>query len=378
MTIPYGRQHIDEDDIKAVVEALKSDFITTGPQVAAFENAICEFTGARHGVAVSSGTAALHCMMAAAGIGHGDEVIVPAMTFAASANAAVFQGAHPVFADVLDDTLLIDPESVRKLANKKTKAILAVDYAGQPCDYPALRKLADEHKAILLADACHSLGAELNGRRVGTLADATAFSFHPVKHITTGEGGMAVCDDEAFAKRLRLFRNHGISSDYKEREERGQWAYEMVELGFNYRMSDFQCALGISQLSKLPAWLERRRAIAKLYDRLLKPLAGMVEPLKLHSHVLHSYHLYVVRIKGGLRDMVFEHLRKNGIGANVHYIPVHLHPYYARRFGTQRGSCPVAEKAATEILSLPIFPQLKDEDIAHVVSKIEECVRANG
>ena len=268
MFLPYGRQQIDDDDIAAVVEALKADFITTGPKVAAFEEAICAFTGAKHGVAVSSGTAALHCIMAAAGIGPGDEVIVPAMTFAASANAVLFQGGTPVFADVDEETLLIDPASVKRLITKRTRAILGVDYAGQPCDYAALRKIAEEHGLHLFADACHSLGSEFDGRKAGTLADATAFSFHPVKHITTGEGGMAVCDDPSFAKRLRLFRNHGISNDYKEREEKGQWFYEMLELGFNYRISDIQCALGISQLKKLPSWLEKRRRIAKDYDRV--------------------------------------------------------------------------------------------------------------
>ena len=372
MFLPYGRQQIDDDDIKAVVDALKSDFITTGPKVADFEKAICEFTGAGNGVAVSSGTAALHCMMAAAGIGPGDEVIIPAMTFAASANSVLFQGGKPIFADVSEDTLLIDPASVEKLVGRNTKAILAVDYAGQPCDYPALRRIADARKLLLLSDACHSLGAKLNGRNVGTLADATAFSFHPVKHITTGEGGMAVCDDAAFAKRLRLFRNHGIGTDYKTREERGQWFYEMDELGFNYRISDFQCALGISQLAKLPAWLERRRAIASHYDTTLAALGGKVDSLKRKPEALHSHHLYVVKIKDGRRDKVFSHLRKSGIGANVHYIPVHLHPYYVRRFGSQEGGCPVAEKVYKEILSLPVFPKLRDEDIDYVVAKLAE------
>ncbi len=372
MFLPYGRQEIDEDDIAAAVEALKSDFITTGPKVAEFEKAVCEFSGAAHGVAVSSGTAALHCMMAAAGIGPGDEVVVPAMTFAASANAVLFQGGKPVFADVSPETLLIDPASAARLVGRNTKAILAVDYAGQPCDYKALRTIADARKIPLFADACHALGARRDGKSVGTLADATAFSFHPVKHITTGEGGMAVCADEAFAKRLRLFRNHGISSDYREREARGQWFYEMRELGFNYRLSDFQCALGISQLKKLPGWLERRREIASEYGKLLASLAGKVEPLKTVADATHSQHLYVVRVKNGLRDKAFAHLRECGIGANVHYIPVHLHPYYVKRFGSQAGSCPHAEAAYKEILSLPIFPKMKNEDVALVVEKLAE------
>lgn len=375
--LPYGRQQIDEADIQAVVDALKSDFITTGPKVAEFEQDFCDFTGAAHAVAVSSGTAALHCIMAALGIRKGDEVIVPAMTFAASANAVLYQGGTPVFADVAEDTLLIDPASVESMITRHTKAILAVDYAGQPCDYDALRNIADRHKLLLLSDACHSLGATYKGRKVGTLADMTALSFHPVKQITTGEGGMVICDDPKLADLLRLYRNHGISTDYRQREEQGAWFYEMIELGFNYRITDFQCALGSSQLKKLPGWLERRREISKDYDKAFSSFGGKVEPLLCLPGNRHSYHLYVIKIKGGLRDKVFSHLRKSGIGSNVHYIPVHLHPYYKRIYGPLYGLCPVSEQVFKEIVTIPIMPSLRRQDIEFVVSSVAEALKGS-
>ncbi|MCK4818400.1 aminotransferase class I/II-fold pyridoxal phosphate-dependent enzyme, partial [bacterium] len=237
--IPYGRQSIDEDDVKAVVEVLRSDWLTTGPKVPEFEKAFAEFVGAKHAVAVSSGTAALHAAMYAVGIGAGDEVIVPPMTFAATANCIVFQRGVPVFSDVDAETLLIDPGQVKEKITPRTKAIIAVDYAGHPCEYDKLRQIAKRHGTALVADGCHALGAEYKGKKVGTLADLTVFSFHPVKHITTGEGGMVTTDDPALAERIRIFRNHGITSDYHQREEQGSYFYEMVDLGYNYRLTDF-------------------------------------------------------------------------------------------------------------------------------------------
>ncbi|MCP4566239.1 MAG: aminotransferase class I/II-fold pyridoxal phosphate-dependent enzyme, partial [FCB group bacterium] len=246
--IPYGRQSIDEEDIQSVVEVLRSDWLTTGPKVDAFEHALADYVGAEYGVAVSSGTAALHCAMYALGIGPGDEVILPPMTFAATANCVVFLGGTPVFADVQPDTLLIDPVAVEKKITKRTRAIIAVDYAGQPCDYDSLRDIANSHGLSLIADGCHALGAVYKGHRVGSLADMTVFSFHPVKHITTGEGGMITTNDPKFAGRMRRFRNHGIDTDFRQREQQGSWYYEMVDLGYNYRITDMQCALGLSQL----------------------------------------------------------------------------------------------------------------------------------
>lgn len=375
--IPYGRQTIDEEDIKAVREVLRSDWLTTGPKVAAFEKALARYVGAKYAVAVSSGTAALHCAMYALGIGRGHEVIVPTMTFAASANCVVYQGGTPVFVDVASDTLLIDPKDVETKITPKTKAIIAVDYAGQPCDYDALREIADCQHVSLVADACHSLGATYRGGPVGSLADLSVFSFHPVKHITTGEGGMITTDREEYAKRLRIFRNHGITSDHWQREAQGSWFYEMVDLGYNYRITDFQCALGMSQLQKLPRWLERRQEIARQYD---EAFAGIKEirPLAVEAEVRHAYHLYVIRVNkdgpGFDRKTFFQALRSRGIGVNVHYIPVHLHPFYQKRFGTGPGLCPVAESVYEQVLSLPMYPAMTDEDINMVINTVRSSI----
>ena len=371
--IPYGRQYIDEDDIKAVVEVLRSDWITTGPAVDAFEKAVTEFVGAEYGVAVSSGTAALHTAMYAIGIGPGDEAIVPSMTFAATANAVVFQDATPVFCDVSADTLLIDPKLVESKINSKTKAIIAVDYAGQPCDYDILREIAERNSLALVADACHSIGATYKSRQVGTLADLTIFSFHPVKHITTGEGGIIVTDNAAYFERMKMFRNHCINVDHGQRAEKGSWFYEMVDLGYNYRITDIQCALGISQLKKLPGWIKRRQEIASKYDQTFSGLSA-IEPLAVTSNVSHVYHLYVIKLRDIERDKVFSLLRTAGIGVNVHYIPVHLHPFYRERFGTKEGMCPAAEVVYKQILSLPMFSALTNEDVDTVISVVREAV----
>jgi perosamine synthetase len=368
--IPYGHQWVDEDDLRAVSSVLQSDWLTTGPAVDVFEKELAAYVGAKHAVAVSSGTAALHVALYAAGIGPGDEVIVPPMTFAATANAAVYLGGTPVFADVLPETLLLDPAEVAKKITSRTKAIIAVDYAGQPCDYDALRSLAQTRGVTLLSDGCHALGATWRGAPVGSIADLTCFSFHPVKHITTGEGGMITTNNPDFALRMRTFRNHGITSDHRQRSEHGSWFYEMVDLGFNYRISDFQCALGSSQLRKLPAWLDRRREIAARYDAAFSGSSSIC-PLSVNPAAGHAYHLYVVRVAGD-RQESFRKLRERGIGANVHYIPVHLHPFYRRRFGTGPGLCPVAEAAYEQILSLPMFPRMTDADVERVISELTE------
>jgi perosamine synthetase len=371
--IPYGRQFIDDDDIQAVVDVLRSDWLTTGPKVAEFEQAVAEYMGARQGIAVSSGTAALHCAMFALGIGPEDEVIVPPLTFAASANCVVFQGGTPVFADVEPGTLLIDPDKVAEKITPRTRAIIAVDYAGHPCDYDRLRKLADQHGLALVDDACHALGATYKGAKIGSLADMTVFSFHPVKHITTGEGGMIVTDNPEYAQRLKLFRNHGITTDFRQREKLGSWIYEMTDLGYNYRLTDIQCALGISQLKKLPGWLLRRQAIARRYDQALADFPG-IRPLALHPEVSHAYHLYVVWVDreklGKDRAAVFQALREQGIGVNVHYFPVYLHPFYRKNFQTGPGLCPIAEQAYKQIISLPMFPTLKEEEQDRVIATL--------
>ncbi len=399
--IPYGKQWIDDDDVVSVVEVLRSDWLTTGPKVAEFERTFSNLVGTKEAVAVSSGTAALHAAMYAIDIGPGDEVIVPSMTFAATANCVVFQGGTPVFADVKEDTLLIDPEDVKRKITFRTKAIIAVDYTGQPCDYDKLISISKAHHIPLVADACHALGAYYKGKPVGSVADLTVFSFHPVKHITTGEGGMITTDNEEYARRMRIFRNHGITTDHRQREQMGSWFYEMVDLGYNYRITDFQCALGISQLKKLAKWIKRRQEIAALYDEAFKDFPG-IKPLGLRDDVLppkeyislsgdpvthiinfmyslHAYHLYVVRVDekviGRTRDEVFKELRSRGIGVNVHYIPVHLHPFYRKKFGTDVGLCPIAEKAYRQIISLPIFPALQDEEVEYIIKTIIEVLK---
>jgi len=370
--LPYGRQSIDQDDIAAVCEVLGSAWLTTGPQVDLFERSVAEFVGVPHGVAVTNGTSALHSAMYAVGIGCGDEVIVPAMTFAATANAIVYQGGRPVFADVDAETLLIDPASVERLISSKTRAIIAVDYAGQACNYAALRSIAKNNNLILIADACHSLGGRWQGQPCGSQADLSVFSFHPVKPLTTAEGGMVVTASKEWVQRMKRFRNHGITTDHRQRSESGDWTYEMVELGYNYRLSDLQCALGISQLKKLPAWILRRQELARSYDRSLAQL-DEVKPLTTKPGNDHGYHLYVVKVSA--RDQVFQALRTEGIGCNIHYIPVYLHPYYREHFGTQKGDCPVAEQAYEQILSLPIYPEMTTADCDRVVSSLRQASR---
>lgn len=373
--LPYGRQSISDEDVDAVAEALRSDWLTTGPKVGEFERAFASYVGAREAVAVSNGTAALHALMRALGVGPGDEVIVPTMTFAATSNAALYEGATPVFADVDAKTLLLDPASVEARITPRTKAVVAVDYAGQPADYVALRKITDRHGLKLASDGCHAVGATERGRPVGSIADLTAFSFHPVKHLTTGEGGMITTNDATLAQRMRVFRNHGITTTHREREHQGSWEYDMEELGYNYRLTDVMCALGLSQLARVPAWVARRREIAARYDKAFAPLEG-IEPLAVRDGVEHAYHLYVVQVDAN-RAAVFHALRKDGIGVNVHYRPVHLHPYYRRRFGTKPGDHPAAEAAYERILSIPMFPLMTDADVDRVVEALARAVRAN-
>ena len=377
--LPYGRHEIDDDDVAAVTRVLRSDWLTGGPLVTEFEAAFAQMTGASHAVAVSNGTAALHAAMFALGIGPGDEVIVPPMTFAASANAVVYQGGTPVFADVDPGTLLIDPATTAAAITPRTRAIVAVDYAGQPCDYDALRSVIGDRPIAIVADACHSIGARERGRPVGTLADLNTFSLHPVKHVTTGEGGVITTADPALATRMRTFRNHGITTDHRQRSEQSSWIYEIVELGYNYRLTDIQCALGISQLAKLPARIERRQAIAREYDRAFAQIPE-VSPLALRPDVSHAFHLYMVQVDTPAltcdRATVFNALRREGIGVNVHYIPVHLHPFYRQRFGLGPGLCPVAEAAYEQLITLPMFPGMNARDVQDVIEAVTKVVTA--
>jgi perosamine synthetase len=378
--LPYGHQTIGEDDLAAVAAVLKSDWLTTGPKVAEFEQAFARAVGAREAVAVNSGTAALHAAMHALKIGPNDEVIVPAITFAATANAVVYMGGTPVFADVDPDTLLVTAESVARLITPKTRAIVAVDYAGQPAEYDALRALAAKHSLPIVADACHAIGGSYRGRKVGTLADLNTFSFHPVKHITTGEGGMITTDDAQLAQQMRIFRTHGITTDHHYRQAHGEWTYEMQTLGFNYRLTDVGCALGLSQLPKLEGWVRRRNELAARYRALLVDIPEFV-PLALLPERTHAYHIFVVRCRvsasGWTRDKIFPALRAEKIGVNVHYIPVHLHPFYREKFGTRRGQCPHAEAVYEEILTLPLFPAMQDRDVDDVCRALRKVLAAS-
>ena len=371
--IPYGRQTIEDEDIATVAEALRSGWLTTGPLVDAFERAFADYCGAPYGVAVNSGTAALHCAMRALQVGPGDEVIVPAITFAASANCAAYQGATPVFAEVDPKTLLLDPQDAAARITPRTKAIVAVDYAGQPADWDEIDALAKHHGLATVADACHSPGGSYKGRPVGTLGDISGFSFHPVKHLTTGEGGMSLTADKGYADAMRRFRNHGIDSDHRQRAEKGAFAYDLKELGYNYRLSDIQCALGLSQLKRLARWVERRREIAAGYD---KALAGInfVRPLAAMPDRVHAYHLYVVELDiealGFDRAEAFQRMRAAGIGVNVHYGPVHLMSFYRERFGCRDGQLPISERMSQRILTLPVYPTMTEDNQARVVEAL--------
>jgi len=371
--LPYGRQSLDKQDIEAVVEVLRSDWLTTGPKVGEFEERFAAWVGVMHAVSFSSGTAALHAAAFAAGLKSGDEAITTPLTFCATANCVLYQGATPVFADVCADTLNLDPRAAEKKVTSSTKAVIAVDYAGHPAELSGLRKLAERHGLLLIEDACHALGAEFRGARVGGIADMTVFSFHPVKHLTTGEGGMVTTNDAKLAETLLRFRNHGISSEARQRQQSGQWFYEMVLLGFNYRLTDFACALGTSQLGKLDANLARRRAIAARYSKAFRELPGVTVPV-VRQDVKPAWHLYPIRLKlealSAERAEIFRALRAENIGVNVHYIPVHTHPYYRERFGYKGGECPVAEDAYQRLISLPMFHGMSDQDVEDVVKAV--------
>ncbi|MDO8584845.1 MAG: UDP-4-amino-4,6-dideoxy-N-acetyl-beta-L-altrosamine transaminase [bacterium] len=375
--IPYGHQFIDEDDIRAVVKVLRSPYLTQGPEVEAFEEALAKYCGVKYAVVFSNGTAALHGAYFAAGLGRGDEFITSPLTFVATANAGLYLGAKPIFADV-DDRGNLDPIAAAKKINKKTKLISVVDYGGHPANLPAFKKIAKRHGVVLVEDACHSLGATLRGKRIGSIADMTAFSFHPVKSITTGEGGAVLTNNKQYADALRVFRTHGITKDAAllKRKSEGAWYYEMQQLGFNYRLTDIQSALGLSQLKKIDRFMALRRSVAARYA---KELGGLQKVLQLPTEekgVTSSWHLYPVRLRGAFakkRAEVFAQLRAAGIWCQVHYIPVYLQPYY-RKLGYTKGSCPNAEAFYASEISIPIFPGLSKADQAHVIKTLRTAL----
>lgn len=371
--IPYGRQTIEEDDIQAVVDVLRSDYLTTGPKIAEFEKMVADYVGAKYAVAISNGTSALHAACFAAGIQPGDEVITTPLTFAASSNCVLYCGGTPVFADVDLKTYNIDPEDIRRKITDKTKAIIAVHLAGQPCDMDEIHKIAKEHDLLVIEDGAHALGSVYKGKKVGTLSDMTTFSFHPVKPITTGEGGMIVTDNEEFYKKMVLFRGHGITRDENLMTRNdGPWFYQQLDLGYNYRITDIQCALGCSQMKKLDRFLARRKEIVARYNEAFADCENIVTPYQL-PETESGWHLYIVQVKNCDRREIFEALREHGIAVNVHYIPVYLHPYY-QEHGYKDVHCRNAEEVYSHIISLPLYPTLTEEQQQYVIETLKYVI----
>lgn len=376
--LPYGRQSIDETDIEAVVEVLRGDFLTTGPNVEKFEVAFAKAVGAKHAVAVANGTVALHLMARVAALGPGDRLLTTPMTFVATSNAALFCGATPDFVDVDVETGLIVPGASRKAMKKGTKAISPVDYTGQPVDYAGFRDLAEDTGTMFLADAAHALGAEFRGKRVGSQADMTMFSLHPVKHITTGEGGVVTTQDEELAARLRSLRSHGIDREVAKKMGPGRgYYYEVVDLGYNYRLTDIQAALGWSQLKRLDQFVDRREAIAAAYTKGFKGVKGVLTPV-VRKGVRHAWHLYMLRLDlprlKTTRDEIFAALRAENIGVHVHYVPVHLMPLYRERLGTKAGQFPNVEAYYEQAITLPLFPSMTKTDVEDVIAAVKKVV----
>lgn len=368
--IPYGRQSIEEDDIKAVADVLKGEFLTTGPTVDAFEKSVCNYTGAKYAAAIANGTAALHAACFAAGIGPGDEVITTPLTFAASANCVRYCGGTPVFADVDMKTYNIDPEDIKRKITDRTKAIIPVHLTGQPCDMDRIRRIAGEHKLIVIEDAAHALGASYRGSCIGTGSDMVTFSFHPVKPITTGEGGMIVTDNEEYYRKLKLFRSHCITREEDMMtENEGPWFYQQLYLGYNYRMTDIQAALGISQMKKLDRFLQRRKELAERYNKAFQGKEDVVIPYQAPEGES-GWHLYMIQVPNHDRREVFVKLREAGINVNVHYIPVYRHPYY-RENGYADVRCKNAEEIYSHLISLPLYPGLTDEQQDKVIQVLE-------
>lgn len=373
--LPYGKQWIDEDDITEVVKVLRGDFVTQGPYIQTFEQKVASYVGSKYAVAFCNGTAALHAACFAAGIGLGDEVITSPLTFLASSNCILYQGGVPVFADIKLDTYNIDPDNVTQCITSRTKAIIAVDFTGQPAEMDRIQSIAKEYGLITIQDGAHSLGASYNDNKVGSLADMTMFSFHPVKHITTGEGGIIVTDNEIFYNKLQRFRNHGMTRNPEEMKNNdGPWYYEMHDLGFNYRMTDIQAALGVSQIRKIDKFLKRRREIVDMYNDAFSLMKGMVLPYQ-HEFAKSSWHLYITRWLPEYftkdRNEIFKALRSENIGVNVHYIPVYLQPYY-QRLGYKSGLCQNAESVYQTSVTLPLFPRMTDEDVHDVIRAVKK------
>lgn len=375
--LPYGKQQIDEQDIAAVVDILRGDYLTTGPAVYEFEKKVAKYVGAEYAVAFANGTAALHGACFAAGIGEGDEVITTPMTFAASANCVLYQNGTVVFADIDPLTYNIDPDAIANKITTHTKAIIPVHFTGQPVDLDAIHEIAKEHNLIVIEDAAHAIGATYKGRGIGSISDMTMFSFHPVKHVTTGEGGMITTNNKLLYEKLLQFRSHGITRDAsKLHDNHGPWYYEMQFLGYNYRMTDIQAALGSSQMDKLDTFIAKRKEIVSAYSQAFGDMPEVIVPYQ-SPEGESSWHLYVVKLNlellTGTRKDVFEALQRQNIGVNVHYIPVHLLPYY-QDLGYKKGTLPNAELLYEGIITLPLFPAMTGEDVNDVVLAVENVI----
>lgn len=374
--IPYSRQEINEADIRAVERVLRSTHLTQGREIERFEEAVARVTGATYAVALSSGTAALHAAYFAAGLSKGDEVLVPAMTFAATANAALYLGAVPVFVDVDPNTGLIDLNDAAKKITSKTKIVVGVDYAGRPAPLRELRAFAKKHMLVFIEDGAQSFGATYRGKSLGTQADMTMFSFHPVKSITTGEGGIIATNNKEYAEQIKMFRTHGITKEPSrlQHEAHGPWYHEMQLLGYHYRMTDIQAALGESQLKKLPTFIKKRRTLATRYRNFLKRVPGVILPPEELSHETSAWHLYALQVQDpSKRRGVFEALHQAGIGVQVHYLPVYWHPFY-QSLGYKRGLCPNAELFYSREISIPLFPGLTKPEQEYVVAALTKAL----
>lgn len=375
--IPYGTQDIGKEEIDEVISVLKSDFLSTGPKIKEFENKFANYVGSKYAVAVSSGTAALHCACLAAGIKEGDEVITTPFTFVATSNSILYRGASPVFVDINKDTFNINESNIEEKITSRTKAIIPVHFAGQPCEMDKIKEIANKYNLIIIEDAAHALGAEYKNRKIGTIGDMTTFSFHPVKHITTGEGGMITTDNEELYKKLLIYRNHGITRDESEfvNNKDGNWYYEQIELGYNYRLTDFQSALGIVQLDKMQSSLNRRNEIVEMYEKELNEIEELKLP-KVSNEIKSSWHLYIIRVtdKSINRKEVFDKLREKNIGVNVHYIPVYWNPYY-EKLGYKKGLCPNVEEIYKQIITLPLHPKMTNEDVEYIIKSLKDIIR---
>ena len=375
--IPYSRQCIENDDIQAVVDVLKSDYLTTGPKVEEFEQLVAKYVGANYAVAFMNGTVALHAACVAAGVKSGDEVITSPITFAASAKCVLYCGGTPVFADIDDRTYNIDPEDIKRKITPHTRAIIPVHLAGQPCDMDPIHEIAKEYHLTVIEDGAHALGAKYKTKKIGCLSDMTMFSFHPVKSITTGEGGMITTNNKEMYEKLKLFRTHGITREVSLlKKDEGSWYYEQQQLGYNYRITDIQCARGISQMGKLERFVSRRKELALKYDGAFKDEADIVIPHQLKG-ADSAWHLYIIQVPHHDRKEVFERLRVEGVGVNVHYIPVYQHPYY-QDHGYSNVYCKNSENLYKHIISLPLHPLLTDDEQDYIIKIVKKIICGDG